>query len=182
MGVPEIAKPVCLICAITYNPKLTIQQIKQMLLENFGPISHELSPFPFTFTDYYAEEMGTNLKKLFYGFQKLIAPEDIVKIKHSTNRLELEHSQDSCRNINLDPGYLEAAKLVLATTKNFDHRIYLGDGIYGDIHLRFRQGAFRPLDWTYPDYQENATLNFLVTVRKWYITQLASLEDKKNDG
>ena len=99
-----------------------------------------------------------------------------------TNELEASTAHRGRRSVNYDPGYLEAAKLVLATTKNFDHRLYLGNGIYGDVQLRFRKGAFAAMDWTYPDYQQQSVLDFFHLVRSWYLRRLAFVKGRSNDN
>ena len=179
MGIAEIAEPVCLICGITYNSLINQDNALKELEQHFGPIELRSDTFSFNFTDYYQEEMGEDLKKLFVSFRALIAPEEIITAKIITNDLELEHSKNEQRNVNFDPGYIELAKLILATTKNFDHRVYLGRGIYGDVHLRFRGGTFRPLEWTYPDYSQKLAINFFSDVRSWYRTALAAQKGVK---
>ncbi|NIA31425.1 MAG: DUF4416 family protein, partial [Actinobacteria bacterium] len=98
-------------------------------------------------------------------------PMEIVSIKLKSNKIESFFSKDAKRSVNIDPGYIETPKLVLATTKNYGHRIYLGQGIYGDVQLYWRNGVFRTNPWTYPDYREMDTLNFLTKVRKKYLSQ-----------
>lgn len=180
MGIARTPPPVCLICAATYNNAYSAAEMHQLLARCFGEVKHQSPPFPFDYTHYYAEEMGDRLGKLFFSFEKLIHSEDVIDIKLTTNQLEHNHSQDGRRNINLDPGYIEASKLVLATTKNYDHRIHIGKGIYGDVHLRFRHGAFHPQEWTYPDYRRENTLEFFTTVRKWYLETILLSEEAEN--
>ena len=90
-----------------------------------------------------------------------------------TNFIESDLSTGGARRVNLDPGYMDAARVVLASTKDHAHRILLGKGIYGEVTLLYRDGAFRPLPWTYPDYREAATLAFLKGVRVWYLKKVA---------
>lgn len=126
------------------------------------------------FTAYYNEEMGTGLQKQMVSFRELVPAEKLPDIKIATNHLEEKWRMSGKRQVNIDPGYVCAAKLVLATTKDYDHRIYLNRGIFGDVHLRFRNGHFRPNEWTYPDYQQNPILSFFENVRKLYLEQLQS--------
>jgi hypothetical protein len=181
LGIPQKPHDVCLICAATFNDRFTVQHVKKLLTDQLGAVQFETPPFSFEFTSYYADEMGTQLKKTFFSFSRLIAPQELIGVKLATNKLEAETATQNRRSINYDPGYIEAAKLVLATTKNFDHRLYLGDGIYGDVQLRFRNKAFTAMDWTYPDYQQESVLNFFYKVRSWYLQQLASPKEKRND-
>ncbi|MBN1997268.1 DUF4416 family protein [candidate division KSB1 bacterium] len=169
MGKPTIAKKTALICAVCYCPDVVIDAVHHTLEELFGPVALSTDPFPFLYTHYYEKEMGENLYKKFLCFQRLIEPMDIVNIKLETNDLEEKFAISQRRQVNLDPGYMEIPKLILATTKNFSHRIYLGKGIYGDIQLVWRHGRFHVNPWTYPDYQEKINLEFFTRVREWYI-------------
>lgn len=139
----------------------------------FGPVDMESSLIPFSFTDYYLPELGPDLKRKFLSFGSLIHPKRLAEIKSLTNELERRFQrQKGKRGINIDPGYLEAGKLVLATTKNQQHRIYLGKGIYAEVTLRFRKGRFEPWEWTYPDYRSRAYIDFFTKARKLYLEQL----------
>jgi hypothetical protein len=124
---------------------------------NYGEIALESARFSFDETDYYAESMGANLKKTFWAFAALISPDDLATIKRTTNAAERQyaahHGHAEPRPLNLDPGYLSESKLVLASTKDHAHRLYLRDGIYAEITLRFRDRKWQPWDWTYPDYR-----------------------------
>jgi hypothetical protein len=134
----------------------------------------------FDYTDYYFPEMGKPLWRKFISFTKLIPPDDIAEIKSYTNRLEKKFSQKKknllCRKINLDPGYINAAKLVLATTKDYSHRIYLKKGIYAEVTLSYFNKKFNPWPWTYPDYQSKEYQGFFAKVRSVYLDQMRCLE------
>lgn len=123
----------------------------------FGSAAAISDAFDFTETDYYAAEMGDDLKKQFWAFEKLIDPGRLAAIKLATNLWEAEYAgaglHPEPRPLNLDPGYLTLAKLVLASTKDHAHRIYLADGIYAEVTLSYRHGAWQAFDWTYPDYR-----------------------------
>ncbi len=128
-------------------------KVKASLLIKFGRIDFESVVLEFTYTDYYNKEMGLDLKRQFLSFERLISPEDLPDIKQYTNLLESTLCSDyEKRSVNIDPGYLSLSKLVLATTKDHQHRIYLTKGIFAEVTLRFRGKTFRPWDWTYPDY------------------------------
>ncbi len=139
----------------------------------FGPVDMESPPSPFSFTDYYLSELGPDLKRKFLSFGHFIHPKRLAEIKSLANELERRFQcQEGKRGINIDPGYLEAGKLVLATTKNQQHRICLGKGIYAEVTLRFRRGRFEPWEWTYPDYRSRAYIDFFTKARKLYLEQL----------
>ncbi|MFC1555443.1 phosphoribosylformylglycinamidine cyclo-ligase [candidate division KSB1 bacterium] len=172
MGVPEIPKKVKLIAAITVQKENQLPDVEEFLKENFGAIDHRSPVFPFTYTDYYEEEMGKGLFKVFFSFKRLISRETLPAAKHLTNEFEQKNGVDGKRTINIDPGYIGEANLVLATTKNFSHRIYIGDGIYADCHLVYEKEKFQPLPWTYPDFESKEASEFLVHTRKIYYQQL----------
>jgi hypothetical protein len=123
----------------------------------WGPVALESERFDHRETDYYETSMGPDLKKCFFAFESLIDPAELVQCKLASNRWERDYQQigrhPESRPLNLDPGYLTQAKLVLATTKDRDHRIYLDRGIFAEVTLHFQRGAWQPRPWTYPDYQ-----------------------------
>ncbi len=129
--------------------------------------------FPFDFTNYYSNEMGPLLLRRFGAFENLVDPQILPQLKIKANNIEDEYARkDGSRQVNLDPGYIEQAKLILATTKNFSHRVYIGSGIYGEVTLQWHRGRFIPQPHTYPDYQDPFTLDFLGRVREKYRSQL----------
>ena len=172
MGIPKPPIDVKLICAITFNTSKLVFDLKERLTTLFGPIDLESEIYDFIYTEYYAAEMGTSLKKQFIAFQNLIHRETISTIKLLTNRLEEQTSESGARRLNIDPGYVSGAKLVLATTKNYVHRIYLNKGIFGDIQLKVRNKHFFTNEWTYPDYGAAHAIQFFEKVRKRYLKQL----------
>ena len=156
---------------ISGNQKL-FEQAKLKLEERYGAVDYVSPIMPFScYTDYYEPEMGSALSRQFISFEKLIDPLDIVPIKLVTNQIELVFGSPN-RIINLDPGYVSNAKLVLATTKDYQHRLYLGQGIYAEVTLRFRQGKFEPYEWTYPDYRTPEYLNIFNQIRSIYNEQI----------
>jgi hypothetical protein len=138
-------------------------------LENlFGPVDLVSSWLPFDFTDYYEKEMGRPLYRRLLAFKHLIDQEQLPDIKHQTNAIESDLAREGRREVNIDPGYLLYERFVLATGKNYSHRIYVGQGIYADLTLIFQKGAYRPLPWTYPDYADAPMADFLMEVRHKY--------------
>jgi hypothetical protein len=156
MGNVECPCPVKLIAGVISSSETASRQAEESLAEAFGVIDYKSKMIDFDFTSYYTEEMGTGLKRYFLGFKKLIDPANLANIKIFTNEAERLISAKTAsfkRAVNIDPGYITAAKLVLASTKDYSHRIYLCDGIYAETTLSYRKDTFRPLDWTYPDYR-----------------------------
>ncbi|MDD5131187.1 MAG: DUF4416 family protein [bacterium] len=143
------------------------------LVKIYGPADFTSDIVPFDKTSYYEKEMGRNLQRRFISFKRLILPDKLILIKRQTNKLEFILSQNrQHRAINLDPGYLEYGKLVLATTKDHQHRLYLGQGIFGEVTLRYTNGSFTPWEWTYPDYATQEYINIFNHIRKLYQQQL----------
>lgn len=121
----------------------------------------------FNFTDYYNEEMGDEILRYWISFEPLIVLDSPYKIKLLTNQIEQECFSDEKgnRKVNIDPGYVEGSKLVLFSTKNYSHRIYLGKGIFAEVTLIYKHGKFEFLPWTYPDYKTDLAVDFFLKVR-----------------
>jgi len=177
MGEAERSGPVKLICGLLAGRPEWLEQTRERLERAFGPVDLESETWPFDFTDYYAQEMGGGLLRRFFSFRELIDPENIVETKHATNRMEQALASDiqggPSRPVNIDPGYVSLSKLVLATTKDYAHRVYLRAGIYAEATLRWRGGTFQPWEWTYPDYRTDNYIRFFGRVRELYVEQLA---------
>jgi hypothetical protein len=130
-----------------------LEQARLKLTKDFGKIEYISSVMDFDTTRYYAKEMGQALKRQFISFAKLIDPASIAKIKLKTNKIESRFfTHQNKRTVNIDPGYLSTSKLVMATTKDHQHRIYLEKGIFAEVTLRYRDKSFRSWEWTYIDY------------------------------
>ena len=163
-----------------------VKPVVSLLLarEDLGPVivarlSEFLGPpdlvgpwWPFSQTDYYTPEMGPNLGRRLVSFLHLADPAQLASWKVQTNRLEAGFSLAGRRVVNLDPGYLAKERLVLATGKNFSHRIYLEQGIYGDLTLIYGGGGLQSLPWTIPDYAGGEMPALLELVRRKYLWQL----------
>lgn len=161
------ADPAKLICGALYSQAEIYFQALTALVDEFGAVEFESEPSDFTHTRYYEKEMGSGLKRRFLSFERMVQPDSLAAIKRFTCRLEQELAAGrKGRNINLDPGLVTMHNVQLASTKNYSHRIYLGEGIYGEVSLIYDKGTFAPLAWTYPDYRELRTLDFLQSVRE----------------
>jgi len=166
MGSERPAAPAAFFCALTTAGEAPRASALAALAARLGPEADRLPPFPFTFTHYYEREMGRGLEKMLVLFATLRPPGDLVELKRATNVLEAQLARaDGGREVNLDPGYVTPAKVVLATTKDFSHRVCLGGGIYGEVTLKASGGAWEPLPWTYPDYRTDSVRQFLWRAR-----------------
>jgi len=163
----KICKPsaVKLVAGFIYKEREFFDRAKVRLEKKFGSADLVSEELDFNFTDYYKKEFSEPLKRRFISFKRLINPHALFKIKLYTNRLESRFLKDGRRRINIDPGYLDLAKLVLASTKDFAHRIYLRKGIFAEVTLIFKDGAFQPWDWTYPDYRSKEYLDIFNQIR-----------------
>ena len=170
MGRFKFPDDVALIAAVMAVDRSWLDRAKQSLSEAFGPIARESALYPFDMhSSYYEKEMGTGLIKQFVSFERRIPMDRLPAVKIATNKLEQRFARREeerlGRRVNVDPGYMAPSKLVLATTKNYDHRIYLGQGIFADLTLRYCHGRFETLDWTYPDYRTDLAQKFFAEVR-----------------
>ncbi len=168
MGIERKHPEVKLVIPVLYSDVKIFNKAKKMLISLYKEIDFESEHFIFDFTDYYNKEMGTPIYRTFLSFKKLIFSEELVKIKRQTNRLERRLMVKSNRKVNLDPGYLSLAKFVLATTKDQQHRIYMGKGIYEEITLFYRNKQWQHYEWTYPDYRSMKYKDILLRIRELY--------------
>jgi len=172
VGEVRIPPPVKLIASIFHAAEAGLERAASMLAEEFGPIDYRSKLLAFTHTDYYTPEFGTPLVRVIVAFERLIDPASLPAIKRRTNELEWANSVGAHRWVNIDPGYVSLSKLVLATTKDHAHRIYLSDGIYAEVTLQYQEGSFRPWPWTYPDYASPPYLAIFNAIREEYRCQL----------
>lgn len=179
MSQPQTPKPAKLIISVLLRDKDLLAVAASALEHTFGPIDLISPWFDFDFTTYYAPEMGSPLYRRLLVFQKLIEQQALADIKCSTNIIEQEFARDAKRRMNLDPGYLLYERFVLASGKNFSHRIYIGRRIYADLTLVFQKGAYQPLAWTYPDYADHDMRSFLLQVRKKYALEVTLEQHNK---
>lgn len=135
------------------------------LAADFGPVTRHSATIPFDFSDYYTVEMGPGLLRRWTA-HGLVEPGRLAILKRTAGRIEARFERDGRRRVNLDPGLLSLHSLVLATTKDFAHRIYLSDGIFAEVTLLYRAGRYESLDWTYPDYRTDACHAFLHDCRR----------------
>jgi hypothetical protein len=177
MSTPVLPDPAKLVIGIFTGRKELLEPVTGELTSRFGPVDLVSRWFAFDFTTYYDREFGSPLFRRVFSFQRLIRQEELAGIKRITNEMEAACCRGGKREVNIDPGYLLRERFVLATGKNFAHRIYIGDGIYADLTLLYYDKAFQTLPWTYPDYADAAMQAFLTQVRNRYI-----IDVKKEDS
>ncbi|MDD4894559.1 MAG: DUF4416 family protein [Candidatus Omnitrophica bacterium] len=173
MGKIRAYHPVKLIIGFIFKDAEALNKAEGALKRRFGRTDYESQVLNFTQTDYYESEFGANLKRKFISFTKLIHPKYLPQIKIITNKLEEKLSgENGKRLINIDPGYLDMAKLVLASTKDYNHRIFLDKGICAEITLSYKGKSFAPWEWTYRDYKTAEYIAIFNHIRQIYSTQV----------
>ncbi len=168
-------KPVLPLIAVFSIYPEAIQWAQQQIASTWGELGLISEPFEFDNTNYYDSTMGAGLKKQFITLKHTMDPVQLIDWKIQSNDWEAQYAQlankPESRPLNIDPGYLDLGKLVLASSKDFAHRLYLGKGIYAEITLNYRHKVWEPLHWTFPDYQRADYQAFFSTARE-YLHQL----------
>ncbi len=170
MGKPTSHPPVLLLLAAFSRYDAAIRWARDRAVEAWGTVAIESPVFEFTQTDYYKATMGPGLRKVFFALQRPFDPADLADVKLQTNRWEQQYAKEADhpepRSLNLDPGYLTLAKLVLASTKDHSHRIYLGRGVYAEVTLYYKHDRWQPREWTYADYRREDYQRFFSQCRE----------------
>ena len=177
MGTARAPKPAKYFVALLSSDAELLTTVENHLSAVLSPIDLRSEVVPWTASSFYAQEMGAALLRRFLSFAALQSPESLAAIKLQMQRVEDEHriAASGGRRVNLDPGYLDAYKIVLASTKNAGQRIYLRDGIYGEATLLYHDAAFHGLEYTYRDYLWPETLAFFTELRATDLYQLRQL-------
>ncbi len=175
MSHPKKPDPVLFFLAVTERERgYFLRELKKTFEEELGMVALQGPYFNFSeFTDYYEDEMGSPLWKSFYAFERLKEPEFLLDLKYFCYEIEKKTATpEGKRIVNLDPGYLTLSKVVLATFKDYSHRLYLGRSVYGEVTLFYREGTYQRFPWTYPDYQKEEIIEFFNKVRALYKEKL----------
>lgn len=177
MGVPHLFEEPSLFIGALFSDKQILDDILPIVQEKFGNILFQSNILRWKYSDHYNMELGTPIYRIFLFFDGIIDPSTLADIKLLTNDMEATYSHAGKRRINLDPGYITLAKVVLASTKNYSHRIYLGKGIYAELALVYRNQQFITMPYTYNDYKDQTYLNMFIKVRNI----LKQTQGKKSD-
>ena len=164
VNAPQLVK---LFVGVIFDAPDLLERLESELVGRIGAVESRSPVFAFDITDYYDEEMGRGLKRTFSSFEDLIDPGRIVEVKIASNLIEREFAEDGRRRVNLDPGYMDFYKVVLASNKFLGHKIYLGKGVYADPTLYYDKG-WKPYDWGFPDFKSGRYYAFLTEVREIY--------------
>ena len=179
---PLEPNPVKLFMGILYSSVDQLHRAKEALSARYGRIDFESEAFLFSVTDYYAAEMGSPINRVFICHEPLIGPEEIVRIKLETNRMEDQLVVDGKRKVNLDPGYMDTCKVILASAKYNGQKIYMARGIYADLTLYYEKGSFHPYPWSFPDFKSGLYNRPFLRIRELYKAQLKEMRRGKTDA
>ena len=170
----EPMKPISVIpfVGVLVHPEVNFTTISDICKELLGSFAFMSDRLEFDMTDYYSAEMGKGLVRFWVGADYRTTPDVLVPLKWRAYQIEQEHLRpDNTRTLNLDPGYVAPSKVVLATFKDFSHRLYLGRLVYGHLELVFEQGHFKSLPWSYPDYSTQEAIRFMTKLREMITIQ-----------
>lgn len=176
MGRIVSPQPVTPVLGVIYRDASIVDDALMWLERLMGDADLVSDEFPFDLTDHYADEMGADLKRRFFSFDRLADPSMLTEWKLQTNQLEeqLAERYDEPRPVNLDPGYITGAKLVLASVKGLAHRVYIGQGISAEVTMSYREGEWIKRDYTFPDFKEGRYDAFFSKVRERHLLQVGA--------
>lgn len=180
MGIISPPMKVKAIIGLLYHDAERIAEAIREVEERYGPVDYSSPAYPFAETQYYDDEMGEGLTRQYVSLRDLIDPDELMYMKILTNDIEDRMAVEGKRIVNLDPGYIGAANLVLASTKNFKQRVYIGSGIYAEVTMIFQKEDFQLLPWTYPDYYNHR--DAFCEMRKIWRGQLKAMEDASKEN
>ena len=168
-----------LIIGVIYHEKEILDSAMEILVREFGEVEAVSEEFSFSgeFSTYYDDEIGGEGFRRIYSFKDTVDPARQANIKLRTNEIEAEFAVDGRRRINLDPGFINHGRLLLATTKATGFRIPLKDGIYTELTLFWARGGWQKLPWTYRDYQSERVQKFITEVRRTYLADRRKNKD-----
>lgn len=169
MAQPRAAEPVKLLAAILWTSTEALKSAVDEMTRLWGSVDFTGADHPFDLTGYYEPEMGANLNRRLISFQQLVPPEILVEAKHLCNRIEDGLAGSKGRLVNLDVGYLDHNKIVLASFKGAGQKIYLKDGVWADLVARYRSGRYSPFEWTFPDFRDGRYDAELARIRQLYL-------------
>ena len=161
----KVPPPARLLVSVIYREERDFDRSLRTISERLGTVARISGPFPFDRTGYYEREMGAPLFRRFLATDA-VSRDELAAAKLAAEAIEREFSVHGRRTVNIDPGLLAEENLVLATGKNYSHRVYLRDGVFADLTLVFEKGEYRALPWTYPDYASTEIRSFLTGLRR----------------
>jgi hypothetical protein len=181
MAIPTSPKPVKYFVAILWKDESGLSAACALMKQSWGVIDYQGPDRPFDCTDYYDEEMGQGLQRRIVSFADLRSPEELASGKLRCNDIEENlRPAPAGRNVNLDIGYLDHNKIVLASVKGLGQKIYLSQGIYADLVARYGHGRYQPFEWTFPDFKAGRYDEELKSIRERYLSDSKEIAEKPN--
>jgi len=159
-------------CGLLSKPEFSLNDLAPKLERVWGPIEKVYGPLPFNFTDYYHPEMGAPLLRRFVSFAPPFDRSELAGRKLESMRIEDEFSDGARRRVNIDPGYMTLGQLILSTSKDREHRIYIGGGVFAEVTLFYSKGSYQAFPWTYRDYASVPYRDFFLDIRASLKAQL----------
>ncbi|MBN2588166.1 MAG: DUF4416 family protein [Candidatus Fermentibacteraceae bacterium] len=179
MSGPVEPLPVALMVSVIYSDADVLVKARTALEEEFGEVAMSSEPFPFDRSDYYRDEMGESLERVWLCFRRTADPSLLPALKRSCHRIERDLSQeDGNRMVNIDPGYLDYGKLVLASFKEAPDKIYMGNGVWAHTCLRYGHGSFTAPDHSFPDFRDGRFNDFMMEARRSYRRMIRSAGER----
>ena len=169
---PTEVLPVKLFCGVLYSDEELWHQAEELLVGKYGAIDYKSPRIPFDITDYYIPEMGEGITRFFVSFEKMVQPNLLARIKIECNEIENQLADHNSRKVNLDPGYMDYDKIVLASAKYNGHKIYLDHGIYADLTMMFTEGHYKPCLWAFPDFRSGQYEDLFLHIRARFKGQI----------
>jgi hypothetical protein len=180
MGTPKKPPPVLFFASVIFGDSDAVGPAERELETMIGNIREKTPLAPFHHSNYYEDEMGAKLTRFFLLFDPLIERDRLAEIKLATNGVEEGLCLNGRRRVNIDAGYMALEHVILATTKGFAHRVYLGRGIFADLTLIYRNGTYGPIEWTYPDYGSEAVISMFNGWREGYKRTLKTTKNSND--
>lgn len=172
MAQTETPLPVKYIVAVLFRERRWLDAAKREITARWGGMDFEGDDHLFDVTGYYTPEMGSPLSRRLLAFETLYCPTLIVEMKLQCNAIEAELADNGKRRVNLDAGYLDHNKYLLASAKEAGQKVYLDRGIYADLSGRYKGGKYRPFEWSFPDFRDGRYDRELLAIRKLYLEQI----------
>lgn len=158
------------IVSIIYSSLDALAESLKALERKFGPVQYETLEIDCNKTEMYTEEMGSELLRRFFSFERLAERGWLVEMKKICHKIEPNFADQTAgydfRTVNIDPGILTPSNLTMASHRELNHRVYLKDGVYAELALIYARGQFRRLPWTNPDYCQGEAIEFFMRVHE----------------
>jgi hypothetical protein len=184
MGLPTPHPPVYIILAAFSRYEAALDWATEKVTATWGSIVLASPRFEFHETSYYEQTMGSGIRKQFLLCEQPRDPAELSAMKLLSNAWEDEYAalanMPEPRPLNIDPGYITLGKLVLASTKDFAHRIYLGQGIYAEVTLHYRHHRWQHHDFTFPDYRRDDYQKFFSECRAFVHRKLRRTDESQD--